>query len=79
MLLAGLGGEAKLSADRLAHFIERQKDRAVAELVVGPSQSAGFIKMLTSAAKHFGALRTMPSFSGSIDLRIPISSCAIWR
>lgn len=51
ILLAGLGGEAKLSADRLANFIERQKDRVVAELVVGPHLSAGFIKMLNKCGE----------------------------
>lgn len=51
ILLAGLGGEAKLSADRLAHFIERQKDRVVSDLVVGPNLSAGFIKMLNKCGE----------------------------
>ena len=51
ILLSGLGGEAKLSTDRLAHFIERQKDRAVAELVVGPTHAAGFIKMLAKCGE----------------------------
>lgn len=51
ILLSGLGGEAKLSSDRLVHFIERQKDRAVAELLVGPSYSAGLIKMLAKCGE----------------------------
>lgn len=51
MLLAGIGGKSKLSSDRLAQFVERQKDRAVADLLMGPAHSQGLMKMLAKCGE----------------------------
>ena len=52
ILLSGLGGKISMSADRLVSFIEHQKDKAIAELLVGPNHSAGLMKMLTKCGEQ---------------------------
>ncbi len=46
ILSSSLGQRHALSADGLIRLIERQKDRVLADLIVGPENAAGFMKAL---------------------------------
>lgn len=46
ILVLGASGHHGLGEDSIVRFAERQKDRVVAELIVGPSHCQGFMNML---------------------------------
>lgn len=46
MLVSSLGDRHALSTDSLIRLVERQKDRVIAELLVGPNYAQGFMKAL---------------------------------
>lgn len=52
MLASGLGQRHALGTDGLVRLIERQKDRVIAETLVGPAHSAGFMKALAKLGEQ---------------------------
>lgn len=65
MLASGLGERHALSGEGLTRLVERQKDRVIAELLVGPAYSAGFMKAL---AKFGETLWTEAQYRVFLDM-----------